>query len=114
MWDRLAAEPTTWQEPTTNAASHRCVKVRLPYEAASGMDPMASAQSRLVTIIRGRLRTRSHQAPAGSENSSGGVLCTAARTAASHVVACRLTTATRGMATELREEPRTSLACPVQ
>ncbi|MFE4625100.1 hypothetical protein [Streptomyces mirabilis] len=51
------------------------------------MDAIAAALIRLVAIIRGRLRTRSHQAPAGSENSRGGVFCTAARTAASHVVA---------------------------
>ncbi|MFJ2478056.1 hypothetical protein ACIOWI_34685 [Streptomyces sp. NPDC087659] len=83
-------------------------------EAARGIDIIAAAQTKLVVIIRGRVRTRSHQAPAGSENSRGGVFRTAARTAASHVVACRLTTATKGMATELSEEPRTSLAWPFQ
>ncbi|MFF7713044.1 hypothetical protein [Streptomyces sp. NPDC007988] len=84
-------------------------------EAARGIDIIAAAHTKLVVIIiRGRVRTRSHQAPAGSENSRGGVFRTAARTAASHVVACRLTTATKGMATELSEEPRTSPAWPFQ
>ncbi|WSA72705.1 hypothetical protein OG930_40080 [Streptomyces sp. NBC_01799] len=106
--------PTTWQEPTANAATHSCIRVSLPKEAARGIDPIAAAQARLVVIIRGRLRTRSHQALAGRENSRGGVFCTAARMAACHVVAFRLTTATRGMATELSEEPSTSLAWPVQ
>lgn len=78
------------------------------------MDPITTAQTRLVATIRGRLRTRSHQAPAGSENSRGGVFCTAARMAACHVVACSVMTATSGMATELSEEPSTSLAWPVQ
>ncbi|WP_328540644.1 hypothetical protein [Streptomyces sp. NBC_00344] len=58
--------------------------------------------------------TRSHQASAGSENSRGGVRCMAERTAACQVVGSNVMTATSGMATQLSEEPRTSLAWLVQ
>lgn len=30
MYERLAAMPTTWQEPTTKAATHSCIRVSLP------------------------------------------------------------------------------------
>ncbi len=84
-----------------------------PSSEASGTDPIATALPTAHTIISGRRRVRSTMAPAGSDTSSTGSAPAALSAATSNLLACRVTIAIIGTASQLTWVPNWSTVCPL-
>jgi len=98
--------------PITRATAYMCQMLRTPSSASTGSAARASARTASATIMTCRLRMRSIQAPAGSPTTRNAATVAALRTPTSHSVACRMSTASTGMASSVICAPNWLSACP--
>ena len=112
------ASSATWkktsQQPATTAMAHSRGSVSMCVQARTGTSPSRTVRSALALTRISRLRCRSAYTPASSGRPRNGSHTEPSSTPRPSGVACRVSTASSGVATRVTDEPVSDTACPPQ